>query len=73
MTYTITVCTVKNSWWWTEERAKHVQFYSKNKFEKLVYLVGFIIGIYHEARSPESQIRINAVENTCVCANYTNI
>ena len=22
---------------------KHVEFYSKNKFEKLVYLVGFII------------------------------
>ena len=25
---------------------KHVDFYSKNKFEKLVYLVGFIIKIY---------------------------
>jgi len=25
---------------------KHVEFYSKNKFEKLVYLVGFIIRIY---------------------------
>jgi hypothetical protein len=24
---------------------KHVEFYSKNKFEKLVYLVGFIIRI----------------------------
>jgi len=32
---------------------KHVEFYSKNKFEKLVYLVGFIIRIYHDARSPE--------------------
>ena len=38
---------------------KHVEFYSKNKFEKLVYLVGFIIGIYHDARSPERQ--------KCVC------
>jgi len=34
---------------------KHVGFYSKNKLEKLVHLVGFIIGIYHDARSPERQ------------------
>ena len=33
-----------------------VEFYSKNKFEKLVHLVGFIIRIYHDARSPERQI-----------------
>ena len=32
---------------------KHVEFYSKNKFEELVYIVGFIIRIYHDARSPE--------------------
>jgi len=36
---------------------KHVEFYSKNKFEKLVHLVGFIIRIYHYARLPEHQIR----------------
>ena len=35
---------------------KHVEFCSKNKFEKLVYLVGLIIRIYHDARSPERQI-----------------
>jgi len=35
---------------------KHVEFYSKNKFDKLVHLVGFIIRIYHAARSPERQI-----------------
>ena len=34
---------------------KHVEFYSKNKFEKLVHLVSFIIRIYHYARSPERQ------------------
>jgi len=34
---------------------KHVEFYSKNKFEKLVNLVGFIVRIYHDARSPERQ------------------
>ena len=28
---------------------KHVEFCSKNKFEKLVHLVGFIIRIYHDA------------------------
>ena len=31
-------------------------FYSKNKFEILVHLVGFIIRIYHDARSPKPQI-----------------
>jgi len=35
--------------------SKHVDFYSKNKFEKFVQLVGFIIRIYHDARSPERQ------------------
>ena len=34
---------------------KHVEFYSKNKFEKLVHLAGFIVRIYHDARSPECQ------------------
>jgi len=37
---------------------KHIEFYSKNKFEKLVPLVYFIIRIYHDARSPERQIDI---------------
>jgi len=37
---------------------KHVEFYSKNKFEKLVHLVGFIIRIYHDARSPERQLHV---------------
>ena len=38
---------------------KHVEFYSKNKFEKFVNLVGLIITrIYHDARSPERQILI---------------
>jgi len=63
MIYTIAVCTVKNSWWWTEELPKHVEFYSKNKFEKLVHLVGFIVRIYHDARSPERQIRIKRPTN----------
>ena len=32
---------------------KHVDFYSKNKFEKLLHLVGFIMRMYHNARSSE--------------------
>jgi len=35
---------------------KHVESYSRNKFEKLVHLVGFIVRIYHDARSSECQI-----------------
>ena len=34
----------------------NTEFYSKNKFEKLVHLVGFIIRIYHDAWSPERQM-----------------
>jgi hypothetical protein len=36
---------------------KHAEFYSKNKFEKLVHFVGFIIRICHDARSSECHIR----------------
>ena len=34
---------------------KHVEFHSKNKFEKLVHPFGFIIQIYHDAWSHERQ------------------
>jgi len=34
---------------------KHVEIYSKNKFEKIVHLVGFIIRNFHDARPSESQ------------------
>jgi hypothetical protein len=43
-----------------------LEFYSKNKFEKLAHLVGFIVRIYHDARSPERQIvysRLSLVED----------
>jgi len=46
MTYTIAVCTVKNSWWCTEELSETCRIYSKNKFKKLVHLFGFIIRIF---------------------------
>jgi len=35
---------------------KHVEFHSKNKLEKLLHLVGFIIRIYHDAQSSECQM-----------------
>ena len=34
---------------------KLVEFHSKNKFEKLLHLVGFVIRIYHDALSSECQ------------------
>ena len=40
---------------------KHVEFHSKNKFEKLEHLIGFNIRIYHDARSSECQIKGKAV------------
>jgi hypothetical protein len=50
MTYTIVVCTVKKNPPDDGHRncPKHIEeFYFKNKFEKLVHLVGFIIRILH--------------------------
>ena len=44
---------------------KHVEFHSKDKFEKLVHLVGFIIGIYHDAWSHECQIYHDARSHEC--------
>ena len=53
------MCTVKTPDDGQRNCSKHVEFYSKNKLEKLVHLVGFIVRIYHDARSPESQITAN--------------
>ena len=53
MTYTIAVCTVKNSYDERRSYPKHVEFYYKIKFEKLMHLVSFIIRLYHDARSRE--------------------
>jgi len=43
---------------WQRNCPKHVEFQSKNKFEKLLHLFGFIIGNYHDARCHERQILI---------------
>jgi len=51
MTYTFAVCTVKKT---SDDGQRNcpipVELYSKNKFEKVVHLVGFIIRIYHAVR-----------------------
>ena len=65
MTYAIAVCTVKKKKPPDDGQRncpKHVEFYSKNKFEKLVNLFSFIIRIYHDVRSPERQIYINMLK-----------
>jgi len=43
MTYTIAVCTLKKIDDGQRNCPKHIEFYFKNKFEKLVHLVDFII------------------------------
>ena len=43
MTYTVAVCTVKNTWWWTEELSETCRVSFQNKFQKLVHIVGLII------------------------------
>jgi len=40
--------------YYPEENIQHVEFYSKNNFEKLVHLIGFIIRI---------RICVNSFEN----------
>jgi len=60
MIYIIAVCTVKKTPDDGQRNCtKHVEFYSKNKFEKLVDLVGFIIRIYHEFR-PDPARKLSA-------------
>jgi hypothetical protein len=48
---------------------KHVEFYSKNKFEKLVHLVGFIIRIYHDAQSSEMSNPFRSVHCQHYCSH----
>jgi len=42
MTYTIAVCTVKNSWWWTEELSETC-FIPKINLRNFTHLVGFVV------------------------------
>ena len=63
MTFTIVLCTVKTPDDGQGNCPKHVYFYFKNKFEKLVHLVGFIIEIFHDAQSHERQIRLRGLRD----------
>ena len=63
MTYTIAVCTVKNSGWWSEKLSETCRVLFQNKFEKLVHLGDFIIRIYHDARSRERQRKMHVLIN----------
>ena len=58
MTYTTALCTRKKKTPNDGQRncTKNVEFYPKNKFEKLLYLVSFIIRVYHDAQSTERQM-----------------
>ena len=50
----------------------NVEFYSKNKFEKLVHMVGLIIRIYQDARSDGCQMNFslqNVSSNTHIQNN----
>ena len=53
---------INRSWKTTDDGQrncpKHVEHYSK-KNEKLIHLVGFIIRIFHDARSPGRQFQKN--------------
>jgi len=51
---------------------KHVEFYSKNKFEKLVHLVGLITRIYHDARCTMHDARSSECQNIKAILNDKN-
>jgi hypothetical protein len=59
---------------------KHVEFHSKNKFEKLVHLVGFIIRICHDAQSQEHKkkrqnnntVTTNLISERVMTTHYAN-
>ena len=46
---------------------KHLEFYTKNEFEKSVYLVGSIIRIYHDAQSYKCQINVRVTWTLVQC------
>ena len=62
--------------------SKHVEFYSKNKCEKLVHLVGFIIRIYHDAARSRCTVTLTsksvtiygpAVATACLVSEYCKL
>jgi hypothetical protein len=59
MTCTIAVCTVNNSWWWTEELSEICRVSFQNKFRKFVHLFGFIIRMHSRCRHWRVKIYTN--------------
>jgi len=51
--------------------SKHVEFYYKNKFEKLLRLISFIIRIYQDARSSERQIILLYCFVVLCCSSFS--
>jgi len=45
---------------------KHVEFHSKNKFQKLMQLVGFVMRIYHDALNVEFPPVRNSIMTTAL-------
>jgi len=59
----VAVCTVLNSWWWTERPSETCRVLSQNKInlKKLVHLVGFSIEIYYDARPYEHPMCVHYI------------
>ena len=60
MTYTTAVCTVKNSWWRTEELPETCKVEFQKQFWEISASSCYILRIYHDALSPERQTRLQA-------------
>jgi hypothetical protein len=54
-----------NSWWWTGELSESCRVSCQNKFEKLVYLVSFIINKFNT--SVLDAVNTSQARNTPVC------
>jgi len=67
MTYTIAVCTVKNSWWWTEGLSETCRFSCQHKFQKLEHLAGFIV---RNNRYVFTIFKKGSYKNTYILSNW---
>ena len=63
------VCTVLDSWWWTERPSEtcRVLLQSKINLKKLVHLIGFTTEIYHDARlyTRQTLCPLNTITVSC--------
>ena len=57
MTHTIAACTVKNSWWWTEELSETCRVLLQKYIREISASSWCYYNNYHDVRSPERQIR----------------